>query len=172
MAKLSADLQELTVGEDPGQVLPTAGDRAFGLLFVLLSLPSALPIPASGYSTPFGVVVLILALQWLVGRPSPWLPLAVPDRPDGFGGGVAGGLTLVVSSGKADPTAVGRSVSVRADSGAVALMAIAMILPIPGTNTVPAMGILSRALACSKTMARLYWRDLGCRGRFWGLWSW
>ncbi|MGQ9866608.1 MAG: exopolysaccharide biosynthesis protein [Pseudanabaenaceae cyanobacterium] len=150
MAKLSADLQELTVGEDPltlGQVLTTAGDRAFGLLFVLLSLPSALPIPAPGYSTPFGVVLLILALQWLVGRPTPWLPLAVRDRP------IARPalaevlqkalpwlhrLEKVTQPRLAAVCRSGRTVVALM----VALMAAAMILPIPGTNTVPALGIL------------------------------
>ncbi|MFQ3679936.1 MAG: exopolysaccharide biosynthesis protein [Pseudanabaenaceae cyanobacterium] len=150
MAKLSADLQALTEGETPltlGQVLATAGDRTFGMLFVLLALPSALPVPAPGYSTPFGVVLLILALQWLVGRASPWLPPAVRDRPIARPA-LAAILTKALPwlhrlERLAKPRlrqvcTTGRG----AVAVTVALMAALMILPIPGTNTVPAMGIL------------------------------
>ncbi|MEO0888190.1 MAG: exopolysaccharide biosynthesis protein, partial [Cyanobacteria bacterium J06648_10] len=50
---------EVTLNE----ILEIAGERTFGFLFVLLSLPSALPIPAPGYSTPFGIVMFLLAVQ-------------------------------------------------------------------------------------------------------------
>ena len=46
----------------------------YAISFVLLSLPSALPIPAPGYSLPFGVVLLVLGIQMLLGVKVPWLP--------------------------------------------------------------------------------------------------
>ena len=49
-------------------------ERGFGLLLLLLSLPSALPLPAVGYSTPFGVLTIIVGAQMLLGRKSIWLP--------------------------------------------------------------------------------------------------
>ncbi|PAX52484.1 exopolysaccharide biosynthesis protein, partial [Brunnivagina elsteri] len=55
-------------------LLALAGERTFGFLFVLLSFPSALPIPAPGYSVPFGMAMLLLAGQLLVGRDEPWFP--------------------------------------------------------------------------------------------------
>ena len=61
---------EVTLNE----ILEIAGERTFGFLFVLLSLPSALPIPAPGYSTPFGIVMFLLAAQLIVGREQLWLP--------------------------------------------------------------------------------------------------
>ncbi len=61
---LSADISrllELKTGEDLtlGDITTAVGERGFGILFVLLSLPSALPVPAPGFSTPFGVVIFL-----------------------------------------------------------------------------------------------------------------
>ena len=50
-SKLSQDLQDLLLhGDEDGiklsELVVALGDRGFGLLFIILSLPSALPIPA------------------------------------------------------------------------------------------------------------------------------
>lgn len=84
--RLSADLQELlrrhgATGFSLRQVMASFGERGYGLLLVILALPSAMPVPAPGYSTPFGVALAILGVQVLVGRPVPWLPAWVLDRP-------------------------------------------------------------------------------------------
>ena len=62
MEKLSAELErhfydehhsgEVTIDE----IMTLAGERAFGFLFILLALPSALPVPAPFYASPFGVM--------------------------------------------------------------------------------------------------------------------
>jgi len=57
-----------------GEVFERIGDRGFGVLLIILSLPSALPVPAPGYSTPFGILIAVLALQMIAGRTTPWLP--------------------------------------------------------------------------------------------------
>ncbi|MGC1394259.1 MAG: exopolysaccharide biosynthesis protein, partial [Coleofasciculaceae cyanobacterium] len=54
MAKLSVELQRYFFEEERSskvtlnEVLEIAGERIFGFLFVILSLPSALPVPAPG----------------------------------------------------------------------------------------------------------------------------
>lgn len=48
--------------------------KGFGFLILILSLPSALPIPAPGYSTPLGICIMCLAIQLLLGLKTPWLP--------------------------------------------------------------------------------------------------
>ena len=48
------------------------GPRAFGMLFLVLALPNAVPIP--GISTIFGVPMILLGAQLLFGLPRPWLP--------------------------------------------------------------------------------------------------
>ena len=49
-------------------------EKGFGILLLLFSLPSALPVPAPGYSIPFGIILGLLALQLVLGRKTPWLP--------------------------------------------------------------------------------------------------
>jgi len=76
--KLSEEMRSL-LGESAeglqiGQMMDRVGEKGFGLLLVLLSLPSALPIPAAGYSVPFGILLAILALQMLAGRAQPAMP--------------------------------------------------------------------------------------------------
>ena len=57
-----------------GSVIGAVGDKGYGLILVVLSLPSALPIPAPGYSTPFGIMLAFLGGQMVLGRRSVWLP--------------------------------------------------------------------------------------------------
>jgi hypothetical protein len=57
---LSADFRRLLAvkgGSDMtlGDIVSAVGDRGFGILFVLLSLPSALPVPAPGTARPSGL---------------------------------------------------------------------------------------------------------------------
>src|SRR5690554_3363202 len=57
-----------------GSILESVQEKGFGIILMILSLPSALPVPAPGYSTPFGIVLLIIGLQMLQGRQQPLLP--------------------------------------------------------------------------------------------------
>ncbi|MGF1491923.1 MAG: exopolysaccharide biosynthesis protein [Microcoleaceae cyanobacterium] len=154
MAKLSAELQNYFFAEDCpkevtlASVLDLAGERVFGFLFVLLSLPSALPIPAPGYSIPFGILMLLLAVQLIVGRQQPWLPQSWLDRPialttvQGF---IKSGIPLlrkIELFSRPRLTPICTSVLGRIIIGcAIALMSLSMMVPIPGTNTLPAFGI-------------------------------
>jgi hypothetical protein len=57
------------------QAIDVLGDRAFGLAMLMLSLPMAVPISAiPGISTVFGVPLILIAAQLMLGRPRPWLP--------------------------------------------------------------------------------------------------
>ena len=64
------DTRGLSIREITGAV----GEKGFGLVLIVLSLPSALPVPAPGYSTPFGIVIALIALQMIRGRTAVWLP--------------------------------------------------------------------------------------------------
>ena len=83
MAKLSVELNRYFFEEERNEkvtlseILTLAGERIFGFLLVILALPSALPIPAPGYSTPFGVAIFFLAVQLIIGRDYPWLPAKI-----------------------------------------------------------------------------------------------
>ena len=151
-SNLSADLRELLSqgnarGITIGRLLQTLGDRGFGLLFIILSLPSALPVPAPGYSTPFGIIITILALQLMAGRETPWLPgWATKKRigrnlADTLIGAAVGFFKRVEHLIKPRwQFALARRGQIL--SGILIItMAALMILPIPLTNTAPAMVI-------------------------------
>jgi hypothetical protein len=56
-----------------GEILDTLGPRASALLVVICALPFSTPISLPGLSTPFGLVILLLAARYFAGLP-PWLP--------------------------------------------------------------------------------------------------
>lgn len=154
MARLSEELHGFAFDEQRGErislaeILVLAGERTFGILFVLLALPSALPVPAPGYSIPFGIVMFLLALQLVAGRRRPWVPERWQarsfDTPN-VQRVLTGGLPwLRRLEGIARPrfTFICRSALGRIVIGvAISLMSVSMMIPIPGTNTLPAMGI-------------------------------
>lgn len=55
-----------------GDLVALLGDRAFGALLLILSIPNVLPVP--GLSTATGVPMLLIGAQMAAGRPQPWLP--------------------------------------------------------------------------------------------------
>lgn len=154
MARLSTELQRYFFEEERSpqvtfaDILQLAGERTFGFLFVLLSLPSALPVPAPGYSIPFGIVMLLLAGQLIVGNQKPWLPEKMMYRPlelkkvQGFLKAGMPWLQRVEVICRPRFTFICTGLTGRVIIGvAIALMSISMMIPIPGTNTLPAMGI-------------------------------
>jgi hypothetical protein len=154
MARLSVELQRYFFEEErPSkvtltEVLQLAGERIFGFLFVILALPSALPVPAPGYSTPFGLVLFLLAVQLIAGAKLPWLPQKISSQPieiKQVQGVVKAGLPWlrrIELLSRPRLSYICTSLPGRVTIGiAIALMGISMMIPIPGTNTLPAMGI-------------------------------
>ncbi|MEX2381538.1 MAG: exopolysaccharide biosynthesis protein [Opitutales bacterium] len=77
--RLSTELTELKTlkgseGVTVSDILAHFEKRGFGFFLILLSLPSAMPVPAPGYSTPFGIILALIGLQMAILRPTPWLP--------------------------------------------------------------------------------------------------
>ena len=130
-----------------GELMDAIGDKGFGLLLIILALPSALPVPAVGYSTPFGICMVIIAVQIFIGRKQVWLPerlkkIRIPLK-------MVKGITsfalhflkrtekLIKPRQRWIHSRLGHSIL----SITIFAMALFMILPIPGTNTLPAMAI-------------------------------
>ncbi len=154
MAKLSVELQRYFLDEERaskvtlGDIIDLAGERIFGFLFVILSLPSALPVPAPGYSIPFGILLLLLAVQLIIGSKTPWLPKSWLNHSislEKVQGVLKKGIPWLqkielISRPRLSyicTSFIGRIVI----GCAISLMAISMMIPIPGTNTLPAIGI-------------------------------
>ncbi|BCX11557.1 MAG: hypothetical protein KatS3mg067_0495 [Thermosynechococcus sp.] len=163
MAKLSTDLERAFLGSlatpitgetqplvSLEEILQLAGERMFGFLLTVLSLPSALPLPAPGYATPFGMVLLLLGWQLLGGASIPWLPPRLLKRTmprsqiQKIVRTALPWLRRIELISRPRLRAICTTRGGRLGLGVVvSLMAISMILPIPGTNTIPAMGIFT-----------------------------
>ncbi|NES69044.1 MAG: exopolysaccharide biosynthesis protein [Okeania sp. SIO2D1] len=154
MAKLSVELQRYFFDEKCaskvtlGDIIDLAGERIFGFLFVILSIPSALPVPAPGYSIPFGILLLLLALQLIIGSHTPWLPKSwlnnsiSLEKVQGILKKAIPWLQRIEFLSRPRLSYICTSFVGRVIIGcAIALMAISMMIPIPGTNTLPAIGI-------------------------------
>ncbi|MEM1367676.1 MAG: exopolysaccharide biosynthesis protein [Cyanobacteria bacterium P01_H01_bin.15] len=154
MAKLSVELERYLQDPDRGEkislreLLAIAGERVFGFLFVLIALPSALPIPAAGYSIPFAIVIFFLALQLILGREQPWLPERFLkgsiglSTAQGFFNKARPWLKRIERLAKPRLKPICTSLPGRIFMGVmIALMASSMMIPIPGTNTLPAIAI-------------------------------
>lgn len=145
-----------TNGPSIGEMTAAVGEKGFGLLFIVLALPSALPVPAPGYSTPFGVVIALVALQIIFGRSTIWLPArlkAMRIRP-GLADKMLG--TMARTLGRIERFVRPRQKWIQSRSGLAALatvillMAVLMILPIPLTNTLPAMVVFILGIGLSE----------------------
>ncbi|BAW96980.1 exopolysaccharide synthesis protein [[Synechococcus] sp. NIES-970] len=158
MARLSKELHRYFFEEDRGetvslaQVMAITEEKVFGIVLAILSFPSALPIPAPGYSTPFGILIFLIAIQLIIGRTQLWLPLSWQKKTvktTMAQGVLEKGLPwLKKMEAIAHPRLpfVCQSRTGRMIMGiTMALMATSMMIPIPGTNTLPAMGIFITA---------------------------
>ncbi len=139
-----------SLGENDGsdislkRILENVDEQGFGLLLMVLSLPSALPIPAAGYSTPFGILFIVLGIQMLIGRHRPWLPEWAARRTmtRSFAEKAIGMATRWL--GHVEKLVHPRLKWISSPFGSrflsfvVVVMAALMTLPIPTTNTFPA----------------------------------
>lgn len=128
------------------------GDRGFGLLLLTLAFPAALPIPAPGYATPFGIMMMFLGYQILSGKSTPWLPERFQNRTISYGM-----LSFAINKGQFLFRIVELFIRPRLSKMArnkhflrligviIILMAAMMSLPIPLTNTAPSFVIFMLA---------------------------
>lgn len=131
--------------------LDSIDEKSYGILFAILALPSAMPLPAPGYSTPFGIMLLVLSLQYSFGRQYPWFPARVRRMKLKSRGKSSGRfqraatkfLRFVEKFLKPRWSGMYKGGRPRLIFGiGLCLCSISLILPVPLTNTVPAMGVL------------------------------
>ena len=158
---LGETLQKLLKADDEhgisiSEITRAVGEKGFGLLLIVLSLPSALPVPAPGYSTPFGLVTALIALQMIIGRTTIWLPQKIGTiriKPK-----LAEKMLCSASKflSKIERYICPRRKWIHGRAGQVSLalvvliMACLMMLPIPLTNTFPAMVIFMIGVGLSE----------------------
>lgn len=131
-----------------GEMAEAFGDRAFGLLILLLCLPSLLP----GMASVFGLPMLVLGVQMGFGRRTPKLPRFIAKqsikRADllRLTGASTKWLRKVEQYVKPRPGIFTSPLGDRFFGWLTAYVAIMLILPGPGTNGPPAFGNIIMAL--------------------------
>jgi hypothetical protein len=142
-------------------LLEAFGDRAFGLLLSLLNLPSVIFAPPA-LAGIAAVPTAALGLQMLMGRDRPWLPAAWLDRPV-----AADPLRRVLR--RAGPwldrlDALGRPrLAGAVGPGAIRIFglfalsaALIVLLPVPGTNVLPALALVVMNVALARRDGLLF----------------
>ncbi|MDX2272137.1 MAG: exopolysaccharide biosynthesis protein [Cyanobacteriota bacterium] len=131
------------------QLLELSEQRVFGVLFVVLSLPMALPIPHMGLSFPFSLALTWLAGQWMLGSSFPWIPqrllrFSVKRRQAQhfLQMGIPWLQRLESFTQPRYPWFCEHPLARFLLGGAIILSAVLMALPVPGTHLLPAIGIL------------------------------
>jgi len=138
------------------ELTAAVGEKGFGLVLIVLSLPSALPVPAPGYSTPFGIVVALVALQMMVGRQNLWIPEKLgnvriqPKLANRMLGAAAKFLKKIERFIRPRQRWIRGRAGQCALASVIVVMACLMMLPIPLTNTLPAMVVFMIGVGLSE----------------------
>lgn len=63
-----------------GALVNALGRRSIGAVLLVLALPMALPVPTPGFSILFGVPLILVSVQMVLGRRTVWLPAAIAAK--------------------------------------------------------------------------------------------
>ncbi len=153
LQSLAVAASERTLTMDDGLHRLTVGANGYGIPLLLVSLPAALPMPALGLSSVLGVVVVLFGLQMLTAKHTVWLPrwfLRIRLRPDWIARAARLGKYLLP---RLEHIVKSRMIWMRCFPCtlllgiAVILLGLMMMMPIPGTNTPPAIFLLILSVA-------------------------
>ena len=131
-----------------GQMAEAFGERAFGMLLLLLLLPSMIP----GMASVFGTPLLILGIQMGMGHRVPKLPAILArqslKREDmlRLASASTKGLSRIEKYVKPRPGFWTSPAAERIIGWLTAYVALMLILPGPGTNGPPAFGNIVMSL--------------------------
>ncbi|MEY4860234.1 MAG: hypothetical protein RLZZ235_2401 [Pseudomonadota bacterium] len=150
ISRLIAEVVERCPGEriTLGEMAEAFGDRAFGLLILLLCLPGLLP----GMASIFGTPMLILGVQMGLGFRQPKLPSFIArqslKRTDvmRLSSGSSKLLARVERYVRPRPGPFTNNTADKVVGWLTAYAAVMLILPGPGTNGPPAFGTIIMSL--------------------------
>jgi hypothetical protein len=140
------------------EILDSLDARSFGLAVLLFSLPSVVPMPP-GIPTVVGIILLIVAVQMVIGREELWLPGILSKRAFdrkalvGAFEGLAPKLAILERVMKPRLLFMTGRIGAILIGVIVLVMAIVLILPLPPGGNFPP------ALACAVLGLGLAQRD-------------
>jgi hypothetical protein len=153
---LSAILREVAEREEPtvsiAELTELFGGRALGALLLVFGLICTLPFPPGG-TTLFGAPLVLLAPQLVFGRRAPWLPTGVRSRTLATAHLKRGLPRVLVWLERVEAVSRPRlsllfgPVGERLIGLVCFVLALVLILPIPGGNFLPGVTVSVLALA-------------------------
>lgn len=156
---LSKLLDEIGARPEPrvalGEVTAELWDRGFAPLMVICALPNVLPI-LPGSSFFFGIPLILVSWQLLLGRARVWLPRFAETRSverAAWRSGMARArpwLQWLERLARPRFWPASRRLAERIAGAASLVMSIFLFLPIPFANTMPALSIILIALGVSE----------------------
>lgn len=154
LSKLAEDAEGDAVTLD--WLLEQLHERAFGLLLLVLALPCCIPF-LYGIPQIVALPLMFVSAQILLGRTSPWLPAKLGAREvskDGLKGladRAEPWLKRIEAISRPRLTMLTRAPLDRLVGIALVIFSASILVPLPGTNTVPgfavvvvSMGLLQR----------------------------
>ncbi|MCF4966207.1 exopolysaccharide biosynthesis protein [Nostoc sp. CMAA1605] len=136
-----------------GEILAETSERGFSLVIALLVLPFLFPMPP-GLTGPFGAGCLLLSVQMILGRRSPWLPkrIARYKFPRPFAQLILQNLRRITKIFEkiARPRLAKiaeNPLTWRINGLCISWLTILLMSPVPFTNPIPTVGILLLTVA-------------------------
>jgi len=134
------------------EIIEAFGERAFGFVIILFSLPNCIPAPP-GMNSVFGVPVLLFAVQLALGFKKPWLPRRILDKRFRVAtfrkiiDAAEPKLRRVENLLRPRHTVLFGPRGDRLIGVFAVILAICVIVPLPGTNWVPSIALVILSMA-------------------------
>lgn len=136
-----------------GDILAETAERGFSVVIVLFVLPFLFPMPP-GLAGPFGAACLLISMQMIFGRRSPWLPrrIAKYKFPRPFAQFLLQNLQrltrILEKITRPRLKRIAKNpLTWRINGLCISWLTILLMLPIPFTNPIPTVGIILLAVA-------------------------
>ena len=145
LAQLAADTTEETVTLD--WVLHNLNERAFGLFLLVLALPCCIPF-LYGIPQVVALPLMLVSVQILFGRRLPWLPKKLGARTvtkeglQNLSDRASPWLHKIEAVSRPRLTALSRPPLDRLVGLGLVLFSASILVPLPGTNSVPGMAVV------------------------------
>jgi len=147
---LSAILAETIADEivTLGELIDHLARRGFGLLMIVLALPTMIPVLPPGSAAAIGLLYVVLAIQMLIGLEEPWLPLRLRRYrlgPRAITALQERGVPLLrrlERFSRPRPFFVDERITTRGVALIVLVLGIVLFFPVPFLNTLPALAVL------------------------------
>lgn len=131
-----------------GELVDRLARRGFGVLMIVLALPTLIPVLPPGSAAAIGFLYILLSVQMVVGLERPWLPGRV--RRYRLSARAVGTLRRrgvpflrrIERFSRPRPLLYGDRIVARGVALIVFVLGVVLLSPVPFLNTLPAMAVL------------------------------